>query len=87
MYQAGVKYILGIRPDHAGLVVDPCIPKAWGGFTVTRKCRGAEYRIAVKNPKNASKGVASLVVDGKPVEGNVIPWFDSGVHEVIAVLG
>ncbi len=87
MYQAGVKYILGIRPDHAGLVVDPCIPKAWSGFTVTRKCRGAEYRIAVKNPKNASKGVASLVVDGKPVEGNVIPWFDSGVHEVSAVLG
>ncbi len=87
MYQAGVKYILGIRPDHAGLVIDPCIPSAWDGFTVDRKCRGAEYRIKVSNPEGKSKGVKSLSVDGKRIEGNVIPWFDSGAHEVEAVMG
>jgi cellobiose phosphorylase len=68
-------------------VVDPCIPKAWGEFEVTRKFRGAVYQISVKNPSNVSKGVKSMVVDGKPVAGNVAPIFTSGTHTVEVVLG
>jgi cellobiose phosphorylase len=67
------QYILGIRPDFDGLRVDPCIPKAWKGFTVQRKFRGVTYTIEVKNPKGKSKGVKSLVVDGQKVAGNVLP--------------
>ena len=67
------QYILGIRPDFDGLRVDPCVPKAWKGFTVQRKFRGVTYMIEVKNPKGKSKGVKSLVVDGQKVAGNVLP--------------
>jgi len=67
------QYILGIRPDFDGLRVDPCVPKAWKGFTVQRKFRGVTYTIEVKNPKGKSKGVKSLVVDGQKVAGNVLP--------------
>lgn len=67
------QYILGIRPDFAGLRVDPCIPKKWKGFSVTRKYRGVTYTINVKNPHGKSKGVKSLVVDGQKVRGNVLP--------------
>ena len=78
MYQAATQYILGIRPSHAGLVVDPCIPKAWDGFKVTRKYRGATYEITVKNPDGISKGANSLVVDGESIDGNVIPVAAAG---------
>lgn len=67
------QYILGIRPDFDGLRIDPCIPKKWKGFTVSRKFRGVTYTIEVKNPKGKSKGVKSLVVDGRKVAGNVLP--------------
>lgn len=86
-YQAGTKYILGIQPTFEGLRINPCIPKAWDGFKVMRKFRGAEYRIEVKNPNHVSKGVTALEVDGNPVEGNVVPLFDSGVHQVELVMG
>lgn len=77
-YTAATKYILGILPAHAGLKIDPCIPKAWEGFTVTRVFRGARYEIQVKNPTRTSRGVAELMVDGKRVEGNVVPLAPAG---------
>jgi cellobiose phosphorylase len=82
------QHILGIRPAHAGLMVDPCIPRKWKKFSVRRKFRGAIYDIKITNPKGLSKGVKSLVVDGERVEGNIVPDFkDKKVHKVEAVLG
>jgi cellobiose phosphorylase len=65
----------------------PCIPKAWPGFKVTRKYRGATYDIEVKN-SGVNKGVKKLTVDGKAVPGNVIPVAPAGaVVSVLAELG
>jgi cellobiose phosphorylase len=87
-YQAATKYILGIRPTYQGLQVDPCIPKDWPGFKVSRQFRGARYEIDIQNPKRISKGVKSMAVDGVQVHGNVIPIFSDGqMHQVIVVLG
>jgi cellobiose phosphorylase len=69
--------LLGIKADYKGLKIDPCIPKAWKGFTATRKFRGVEYQIEVKNPSAICKGVKKVTVDGKAVAGNVIP-FEAG---------
>ncbi|MFA6610026.1 MAG: glycosyl transferase [Candidatus Omnitrophota bacterium] len=81
-------YILGVRPDYDGLIIDPCIPKKWKGFTVKRVFRHATYEIEVKNPKGVSKGVKSLMVDGKKVEGNKVPVFkDKGIHKVEVLMG
>lgn len=86
-YQASTKYILGIRPGHDGITVDPCIPREWDGFTVERKARGTVYNITVQNPEHKSKGVTKLTVDGKEVTGNVIPYLcDGKTHTVVAVL-
>ena len=80
------QYILGIRPDYDGLVVDPCIPKSWEGFTIHRKFRGADYTIIVSNPNKVSKGVKKLLVDGK--EAKTIQAFPAGTkHKVEAILG
>ncbi len=69
MYLASTQYILGIRPEYAGLCIDPQIPTSWDGFTVSRKCRGRVYSITVK--KGEDKG---LFVNGEKQEGNCIPW-------------
>ena len=74
------QYILGLYPTHKGLSIDPCVPADFGDFTLTRQYRGANYTIEVKNPNQVEKGVASLVVDGVPVEGTVIP-FQEGKNE------
>ena len=84
--------ILGIKPDYEGLVIDPCIARAWKGFKATRKFRGAEYLIEVRNPKGLCKGVASMKVDGKEMapRGKValLPIFPAGTrHEIQITLG
>lgn len=82
------QYILGIAPDWNGLKVDPSIPSAWDGFTASRKFRGATYNITVKNPDHVNKGVKSLTVDGKAVDGKVVPVFSDGAeHTVEVVMG
>ena len=80
-------YILGIKPDWDGLRIDPCIPHSWEGYTVQRRFRGAEYEIRISNPHHVCRGVKKLTVDGKEIEGCVIPAFKDGTHRVEAVLG
>jgi len=81
-------YILGVRPDFNGLVIDPCIPSKWKGFSVKRVFRGATYDITVKNPNGVNKGVKSLVADGMKLGGNVVPAYADGkAHRVEVVLG
>jgi len=87
-YSAITHWILGVRPDYDGLAIDPCIPKAWDGFKATRIFRGATYRIDVKNPSHVSKGVQSITLDGKKIEGKVIPdCHDGKEHAVVVVMG
>lgn len=82
------QWILGVRADHDGLIVDPCIPKDWSEFKVTRRFRGATYVIEVKNPSHVSHGVKQVTVDGKPIKGNKLPIFNDGkTHHVSVLMG
>ena len=85
-YQAATKYILGIRPQHNGLKIDPAIPKDWDGFTAKRHFRNAIYNIEVKNPNQVSKGVKEMKVDGKKVAGNIVPIFEDGKEHTVEVI-
>ncbi len=77
------QWILGIRPEHAGLRIDPCVPAAWGGFTATRRFRGATYRIAVRKQPGRSGRVTRLRVDGRPVDGNLAPLPAAPATEIV----
>ncbi len=68
------QYILGVYPTHTGLSINPCVPKGFGDFKLTRAFREGVYNITVKNPQNVEKGVVSLEVDGVKVDGHVIPY-------------
>lgn len=69
------QYLLGVRPEHDGLLVRPCLPSSVGEFTVRRTCRGATYQIRVIN-RGGSKPV--LRVDGKPITGPLVPYAAAG---------
>ncbi len=71
-YVAITQYILGIRPAYEGLEVCPVIPSTWEGFTAMRLYRGVRYEIRVRRAGPGNQ--VSLVVDGKPIEGTVIPF-------------
>jgi cellobiose phosphorylase len=81
-YVAVTQWILGIRPEHDGLRVDPCVPASWPGFTARRRFRGAMYDIRV-----GGRGrVTRLVVDGVEVEGNVVPVAAPGSTVVVGAV-
>ena len=80
------QYILGIRPEFAGLEIDPCIPGDFKELNITRKFRGCTYNIHVVNPDGKEKGITSMTIDGKPVEGNIIPNMAPGTYQVEAVM-
>ena len=82
------QHILGIRPEPEGLRIDPCIPKAWPGFTATRVFRGKSLAIEVRNPAGVCHGLTSLTVDGTSVPLGTIP--DSALRNgsrIVATLG
>jgi cellobiose phosphorylase len=69
------QYMLGVRPEHDGLRIDPCIGHEVPEFSVVRRCRGAEYHVHVR--RNGGHG-PRLAVDGRPIDGNLVPWAAPG---------
>ena len=87
MYVAATKYILGVQTTFNGLKIDPCVPSDWKDFEVVRKWRGAVYNIKVKNPDGVEKGIKSIKLNGKVVNG-IIPVQDKDtINEVEVVMG
>ncbi|MCR4782232.1 MAG: glycosyl transferase [Lachnospiraceae bacterium] len=66
------QYILGIKPEFDGLLIDPCIPSDLDGYTLTRTFRGNTYNIKVENPNHVETGVKEVYVDGESYDGNLI---------------
>jgi cyclic beta-1,2-glucan synthetase len=65
-----------VRGDH--VLIDPCIPKAWSGFSITYRHRSSRYLIEVENPVGVSRGIAKVALDGVAVSGT--PALASGVE-------
>ncbi len=82
------QYILGVYPTHTGLSVNPCVPEGFGDFTLTRKFREGTYTIKVENPENVEKGIKSITVDGKTVDGCIIPYEKGKTeYDVVVTMG
>lgn len=74
------QYLLGVRPEHDGLCVSPCLGPAVPTFTVTRRCRDAEYVIRVMN--NGGNTVR-LTVNGVPLDGTLVPYAAPGARVLV----
>ena len=61
------EFILGVKPQYDGLLIEPCIPLRYGNYRVHRRFRDADYEITVR-------------CTGKP--GKVFIPYEPGYHEV-----
>ncbi|MGB5666294.1 MAG: glycosyl transferase [Maribacter sp.] len=87
-FYAITQYILGVKPDYDGLVIDPCIPVKWNGFKMKREFRGAKYNIEIQNPDHVSKGIKLVYVNGIEIESNKVPILEKGKeHSVKVIMG
>jgi cellobiose phosphorylase len=75
-YVAISQHILGVRPQLDGLRVEPCLPDGMISVGITRRCRGAEYRIAVTN--RGRGGAVRVAVGGNLIVGTVVPYAPTG---------
>ena len=81
-----VEWILGARRGYDGLAVDPCLSSSVPHAHVRRTFRGAVYEIDIDNSAGRGKGVTDVSVDGQKIDGNVLPVFEGGTHEVKVVV-
>ncbi len=87
LYRIMTEWILGVRPDWDGLVIDPCIPTSWKEFSIQRLYRGHTFHITVEKKSPKATEVESMTVDGKPVEGcTLFAQGENKVHQVRVVL-
>ena len=61
------EFILGVKPQYDGLLIEPCIPVRYGTYRVHRRFRDADYDITVR-------------CTGRP--GKVFIPYEPGHHEV-----
>jgi cyclic beta-1,2-glucan synthetase len=97
MYRVALESVLGITVDRGEtLVVKPCIPDDWAGFTVRWQPPGREgtsVEIVVRNPHSRSTTVVRATLDGAPVavrDGGVrvnLPRAGTGDHTLEVELG
>ena len=64
--------------SYDGLRVEPCLPSHWDGFQATRRFRGASYSIVVPCATDASRKTVQVSVDGRPIEGTLVPLAPAG---------
>lgn len=67
MQRAATEAILGLRLEGDVLCLEPCVPESWPGYEMVLRHGASRYEIHVQNPHRSGKGIASAMIDGKPV--------------------
>lgn len=81
-----LEWILGLRRSYDGLLIDPCLSSRVPVAKVRRTFRGATYDVHLDNTAGRCCGVREIRVDGKRLDGNVIPVFANGTHAVEVII-
>ena len=91
-FRVGMEGILGLRAQHDGLLLDPCLPRKWSKLSIRRRFRGAEYHIEIHNPSALEKGKLEVELDGVAVNNRrddgacLLPIFPAGSHHHVVVM-
>ncbi|MBR3863502.1 MAG: hypothetical protein IKJ19_00075 [Clostridia bacterium] len=80
LYRCISEYICGLQATVNGLKILPCVPDIWNEFRVERKFRGAIYKI-----KFIRKNNFEIKLNGKKIEGNVLPILQKGETAEVTV--
>ena len=71
-YRLGIEGVLGITRVRGGVRIEPCIPPSWPGFEATVRVGKKTLHIHVENPDRVGRSVASITVNGAPIDGTVV---------------
>ncbi|MEA3146106.1 MAG: glucosylgalactose phosphorylase, partial [Verrucomicrobiota bacterium] len=85
LYQVGIEWILGARAEYNGLRIDPHLPKGFAPCLLTRSFRGAAYEITLEGASGDEARVDSILLDGKPLEGTLLPLPRAGSSHKVRV--
>lgn len=84
LYLTAIEWILGVRAELDALVIDPQLPKDWPQASVERHLRGATYSVRIQRTQ-AGNDQPVILVDGKRIEGNRIPYACAGSNVTVEV--
>jgi cellobiose phosphorylase len=80
LHRVAVCDLLGVRATYEGLLIAPCVPSDWQEFRYRRSFRNAIYQMTF-----IRKDSFAILVDGKPISGNLLPDFQDGKSHNITV--
>ena len=87
-YRVALEGLLGFVKRGDCLLIDPCIPSEWDGFTLEYRYGATTYAIEIRNPEHVSRGVSEVSVDDFPATDGGVTLVDDGLrHSVTVVLG
>jgi cyclic beta-1,2-glucan synthetase len=84
-WRLGVEAILGLRLRDGRLVIDPRIPREWGGFEAEIRGPAGCLAVRVEDPDGVGTGVVAVGVDGTTIEGAVVAFPTDGSTRHVAV--
>ena len=83
LYEAQIKYILGIKIHHGVLTIRPCVPKDWQRFDVEFLWKEAYYHIRYNQVGNYKISIEDNEYGLKTNEKDEIVLKDSGEYEIL----
>ncbi|MEJ7813281.1 MAG: glucoamylase family protein [Gemmatimonadaceae bacterium] len=85
MYRAGLEAILGFTKRGDTLVIAPRVPGDWPEYAIEYRFGRSVYAITVREPGAVRRFGARVRVDGRLLEGEVIPLVDDGARREVVV--
>ncbi len=84
-HTALLNHVYGLKPEWAGLRVDPCLPPSWKECAVTRSFRGTVYDVSYlrQGPGTACR----VEADGKELPDGLLPLSSGQRISVTVVVG
>ena len=83
MYEAGIKYILGLRIEKNILKIEPHIPNDWKEYSIRYKYGESIYNIKVINKSGKKDGIQVIKINGNALENKeIILQNDGGIYNV-----
>lgn len=87
LYEAGIKYILGLQVEKGFLKINPCIPSEWKEYSIRFNYGMAIYNITIKNPNSKNTGVESFIFNGNTIEEKQIKLTEiSSINEIDIIM-
>ena len=78
MYEAGIKYLLGLHIENGYLSIQQCIPSDWKEYSIKYKHRNSVYNIHVSNPNGKNNTVQSFKLNGQEMPDKKIELNSAG---------